>query len=421
MNVLMPQLGETVTEGTISRWFKVVGDKISAGEALLEIETDKTSMEVESIESGVVAEICAQMCAVVPVGNVIAVIAAVDAPTREFELSKPTGADGNVGEVEDLYGAVVTPLKNFGQVRTENGLRITPLARRVAERDGVDIQALARDLAERGVTKIYRDDVCSADQISSSTSIPTSASISATSSGSERIKLNRMRRSTGAHLAQSWSEVPHVFQAVDVEMDKVERVRKQMNVHASVTGGVRLTYLAFVSRAVCLAVRSFPLINAHMDGDALIVHHGVHLGVAVDLDYQGLVVPVIRNADGLNVMGLAREIESAVERARRGALIEDDLSGGTYTISNSGSFGTLFTVPIINRPQVAILSTDGIRKRPVVVEADEGDSIAIRPVGIIGQSFDHRAFDGAYSAAYLRELKQILETRDWSAEIDAHT
>jgi len=158
-----------------------------------------------------------------------------------------------------------------------------------------------------------------------------------------------------------------------------------------------------------------------MDGDALIVHHGVHLGVAVDLDYQGLVVPVIRNADGLNVMGLAREIESAVERARRGALIEDDLSGGTYTISNSGSFGTLFTVPIINRPQVAILSTDGIRKRPVVVEADEGDSIAIRPVGIIGQSFDHRAFDGAYSAAYLRELKQILETRDWSAEIDAHT
>jgi pyruvate/2-oxoglutarate dehydrogenase complex dihydrolipoamide acyltransferase (E2) component len=212
--------------------------------------------------------------------------------------------------------------------------------------------------------------------------------------------------------------VPHVYQAVEAGFHKVDKARRALNAGAS-AGGPRLTYLAFIARAVCLAIRSFPRVNAHMDGERLIVHRFVHLGIAVDLDHQGLVVPVIRHAEGLNVVGLARAIAEASERARAGKLGEDDLAGGTYTISNSGSFGTLITAPIINQPQVAILSSDGVARRPVVVEDEDGEHIAIRPVGIVGQSFDHRAFDGAYSAAYLGELKRILETRDWLAEASA--
>jgi pyruvate/2-oxoglutarate dehydrogenase complex dihydrolipoamide acyltransferase (E2) component len=167
---------------------------------------------------------------------------------------------------------------------------------------------------------------------------------------------------------------------------------------------------------VCLAIAEFPRINASVDGDGLVLHPAVNLAIAVDLNFAGLVAPVIRNAASLNVAELAHRFNDVAQRARRNALSADDLSGGTYTISNPGPFGTLFTAPIINQPQVAILSTDAVVKRPVVIEAADGDMIAIRPVGVLAQSFDHRAFDGAYSAAFLAKLKTILEQRDWSLE-----
>jgi 2-oxoglutarate dehydrogenase E2 component (dihydrolipoamide succinyltransferase) len=195
---------------------------------------------------------------------------------------------------------------------------------------------------------------------------------------------------------------------VEVDFSAVEAAR----------AGTSLTYLPFIARAVCRAIAEFPNINASVDGDALVVHRAINLGIAVDLDFSALVVPVIRDAGQKSVADLAGAIRELAGKARGDGLIPDDMTGGTYTITNNGSFGTLITAPIINQPEVAVLSSDGITRRPVVVTgADGGEEIAIRPIGILAQSFDHRAFGGAYSGAYLNRLKQIIETTDWTAEL----
>jgi 2-oxoglutarate dehydrogenase E2 component (dihydrolipoamide succinyltransferase) len=231
--------------------------------------------------------------------------------------------------------------------------------------------------------------------------------------GERRIALNNIRRRSAAAMAQAWQAVPHVLQAVEADYARIEQARRAKGAEWQVREGFELTYLPFLAWAVCQALARYEQLNARIDGDGLIVSRRVQLGIAVDLNHDGLVVPVIRDAQDRNVAGFAREIRRLALGARSNKLKPDDFGQPTYTISNSGVFGTLITAPIVNPPQVAILSTDGVRKRPVVVEAPEGDSIAIRPVGVLAQSFDHRAVDGAYSAAFLKELKRIVETRAW--------
>jgi 2-oxoglutarate dehydrogenase E2 component (dihydrolipoamide succinyltransferase) len=198
----------------------------------------------------------------------------------------------------------------------------------------------------------------------------------------------------------------------------VDKVRSGERERFREAEGFSLTYLPFVTRAVVDAIEEFPNVNSSVGEDSLIVHHDVNIGIAVDLDFEGLLVPVIHQADGKRLRVLAREISSLAARARAKRLTMDDIAGGTFTITNAGPFGTLITVPVINQPQVGILSTDGVRKKPVVVELPDGsDSIAIHPMGNLVLSWDHRAFDGAYAAAFLRAVKQVVETRDWSGEL----
>jgi pyruvate dehydrogenase E2 component (dihydrolipoamide acetyltransferase) len=218
-------------------------------------------------------------------------------------------------------------------------------------------------------------------------------------------------------MTEAWRTIPHVFQAVEVDFSAVERARLRARQRFAERTGASLTYLPFVARAVCLAIAEFPRVNAAFEKDRLVLRRDINLGIAVDLAHEGLVVPIIAHADEMTAGGLAKAIARQVERARTQKLLPGDVEGGTYTITNNGSFGTLFTAPIINMPQVAILSFDAVRKRPVVVETAEGDAIAARPTAIVGQSFDHRAFDGAYSAAFLKRLKSILEARDWVSEL----
>jgi pyruvate/2-oxoglutarate dehydrogenase complex dihydrolipoamide acyltransferase (E2) component len=206
-------------------------------------------------------------------------------------------------------------------------------------------------------------------------------------------------------------------QAMEIDFAAVEAVRSARKADFQAKNGVALTYLPFIARAVTMAIPHFPRVNARVEGQGLALSPAIHLGFAVDLSHEGLVVPVVRDAGDLTAAGIARALGRLTEKARAGKLTPDDYSGGTYSITNNGSFGTLFTAPIINPPQVAILSTDAIRKRPVVVESAGGDAIAIHPVGTIAQSFDHRAFDGAYSAAFLSKVKSFIETHDWAAEI----
>jgi pyruvate dehydrogenase E2 component (dihydrolipoamide acetyltransferase) len=224
----------------------------------------------------------------------------------------------------------------------------------------------------------------------------------------EVVALNRVQRLTGEHMLRSLRVAPHAFIAMEVDFERVERVRR----------GTKLTYLPFVARAVIDAISGFPHVNASVGDGELVVHHGVQLGVAVDLDHQGLIVPVVRDADTKRLTALAAELADLAARARARRLSPDDVAGGTFTITNPGPYGTTLSAPIIHQPQVAILATDGVRRRPVVVELDDGtETIAVHAVGMLGLSFDHRAVDGAYASAFLARVREIIETRPWDVEL----
>jgi pyruvate dehydrogenase E2 component (dihydrolipoamide acetyltransferase) len=219
-------------------------------------------------------------------------------------------------------------------------------------------------------------------------------------------------------MVRSLATSAHVYASIEVDFEGVERARAAAKDGFKTSEGFSLTYLPFISRAVIDAIREFPEVNATFGENELIVHNYVNLGIAVDLDFKGLMVPVIHDADGKRLRALAREVSDLARRARSKQLGPDDIAGGTFTITNPGPFGTTMTLPIINQPQVAIVSTDGVKRRPVVIDLPDGsEGIAIHSVGNITITWDHRAFDGAYAAAFLRQVKEVLETRDWSAEL----
>lgn len=448
-DVLMPQLGETVAEGKILSWFKQEGDEVKEGDNLFEIETDKVTMEVQSTVAGRLGEIRVKSGEVAKVGAVVAVIGGAATPTARSEpapaepakpapASAPTVApawaqtasvngSGRAAPAKPLspFEEVSTPIESFGPAKGPSGIRVTPLARRLIAQNGLDTETIARTVAASGATKIGEKDVRAAlaaprSQPAAVQSSPAAAQATrpaapAPAPGSV-VTLNTIRRRTGERLAENWRTIPHVFQAIEVDFTQVEAVRSKRKEKFKSDFGLSLTYLPFIARATCLALRDFPQVNAQLDGGTLVLASEINLGIAVDLSHNGLVVPVVRNADDLTLPGLARAIGRQVDKARTGKLTADDFSGGTYSISNNGAFGTAFTAAIINAPQVAILSTDAIRLRAAVVETPQGAFVAPRLTGMVGQSFDHRAFDGAYSAAFLSRLKAVLEERDWGAE-----
>jgi pyruvate dehydrogenase E2 component (dihydrolipoamide acetyltransferase) len=232
------------------------------------------------------------------------------------------------------------------------------------------------------------------------------------------VPFDNIRRRTAEHMVRSKATSAHVYTSVRVDFERIERTRQAHQASWKAEEGFALTYLPFIARAFCDVVHEYPHVNASVEGETLIVHRDVNLGIAVDLDFHGLIAPVIRNADGKRLRLIAREIRDLATRAKSRQLGPDDVTGGTFTITNMGPFGTELTLPIINQPQVAILATDAIRKTPVVVEGPDGeDTIAVHHVGMLALTWDHRAFDGAYAASFLNELRMVLETRDWDAEL----
>ena len=409
----MPQLGETVTEGKIASWFKSVGDTVAAGDNLFEVETDKVTTEIQATETGVLAEIRIAAGETVPVGTVVAVLgrAGERAARSVPALPPPNGGAAPPMHALEPFAEVRTPTRSYGGVNGPLGLKVTPLARRLAAEAGHDLAAVAASVRARGGKRIAAADVRT--QRAATGPAPAIA----LRDGDTVEPLSRIRAQTAAHLAQAWHTIPHVFQAVEIDFSAIERARTAAKAGFASRHGVTLSYLPFIARAVCLAIAEFPRVNASFDGDRLVLHRDVHLGIAVDLKHEGLIVPVVAHADEMTAGGLAKAIARQVAKAREGKLGPADVAGGTYTITNNGSFGTLFTAPIINPPQVAILSMDAVRKRATVVATTDGDAIAARPIAVVGQSFDHRAFDGAYSAAFLNRLKAIAESRDWTGEL----
>ncbi|MDA0297514.1 MAG: dihydrolipoamide acetyltransferase family protein [Actinobacteria bacterium] len=444
-DITLPQLGETVTEGTITKWFKKVGDTVAADEPLFEVSTDKVDTEVPSPISGTLTEIRVAEGDTVPVGTVIAVVGVAGA------APVPTPAPAPVVAAPVVAAPVPTPAAApvvAAPVITSNKL-LSPVVRRLVAEHGIDVNAL---VGSGPGSRITREDVLDYIDRNGLKATPAAAPTSVVSApviaapapvapapvvhaptpapapvsrpavvSSEReqvIALTKIRKLTGSHMIMSKSTSPHAFSVVEADYANVDRTRAAIKESWKAGEGFSLTYLPFISRAIIDALREFPHLNASIDGDNLIVHSYVDLGVAVDLDYTGLLVPVVRNADGKRIRAIAREINDLASRARNRKLLPDEIQGGTFTISNNGSAGSVLTMPIINQPQVAIMSTDAIVRKPVVVTSSDGsESIAIHPVGNLSMSWDHRAFDGAYAGRFLARVKQILETQDWSAEL----
>jgi pyruvate/2-oxoglutarate dehydrogenase complex dihydrolipoamide acyltransferase (E2) component len=409
--IIMPQLGETVAEGKILEWFKAVGDEVKIGDRLFEVETDKVTVEVEATVAGKLTAINIGNGVTAKVGVTVAVIGGDAAAPAPKPAEKPVPASPQ--KSMNAFEEVATPIKHFGNALGPDGLRITPLARRLIAERGLDVNEIARVAAAKGLRKIEEKDV------SGFTAAPATAKPPAPvqSADGQVITLNTIRARTGEKLAENWRNIPHVFQAIDVDFTEIEIVRARHKERFKAESGYSLTYLPFIARTVCIALQAFPHVNARFDGKQLILSKDINLGIAVDLNHNGLVVPVVHAVQDYTLQGLAKAMNRQIDKARNGKMTAADMSGGTYSITNNGAFGTSFTTPIINAPQVAILSTDAIRKKPAVITTDLGDAIVPRLIGTVGQSFDHRAFDGAYAAAFLSKLKETLETKKWAGEL----
>ena len=519
-DITMPQLGETVTEGTITRWAKQVGDRVEEDEVLFEVSTDKVDSEVPSPAAGVLAEILVQEGETADVGARLAVIsdsvpeagesagpessedsAPAAAPEGEAEDSAPAGDDGadtsaradaaepSPDPAADVEAAEPESTERVASGSAPPGSKMPGEGPTVANGDGPAAGAavkggqagapsraqppaeggaaeeggagqgrvlspvVRRLLNEHGLApeevpatgaggRITRADVLAvvdsrsaggparpstavaatagpATTIEAGANGPVAESASApVSERDETVPFSNIRRRTAEHMRRSLDTSAHTLVVIEVDYDGVEKARLPARARFKEQEGVSLSYLPFVARAVVDAIHDFPFVNASMGEKGLIVHHYVNLGIAVDLSHEGLIVPVVHAADDKRLRALAREIADLAGRARSKKLGADDISGGTFTITNPGGYGTLLTAPIINQPQVAILSTDGVKPKPAAVALPGGGyGVAVHPVGNIAISFDHRAMDGAYASAFLARLREILETRDWSQEL----
>jgi 2-oxoglutarate dehydrogenase E2 component (dihydrolipoamide succinyltransferase) len=491
----MPQLGETVTEGTITKWFKSIGDEVDRDEPLFEVSTDKVDSEVPSPAQGVVTAILVEEGDTVDVGVKLAVISDAassngDAPASagappvaqgapEAATGAAAGDDPGADRatVGPAAGATVgadpppapvpgpapgaappPPTHHPSAPQPLNGsgdrLVLSPVVRKLMNEHGIDPAAVVGTGLDGRITRGDVEEVIASRgdgggsgpaAVPSIADSPAPGRPAPAPSGpapvsgvapvlrspgpapggptravarDEVIPFTNIRRRTAEHMVRSKATSAHTLMVKEVDYERVERLRRAHGDQFRAEEGFGLTYLPFAASAAVEALAEFPHLNASVGDDSLIVHHDVNLGIAVDLDNEGLIVPVVHNAEELNLRGMARRIRDLADRARNKRLSLDDISGGTFSITNAGPFGTLITGAIINQPQVAILSTDGVARKPVVVELPDGtESIAIHSVGLAAMTFDHRAVDGAYVARYLARLAQILNERDWAGEL----
>ena len=400
--VSMPQMGISVSEGTILEWRKSVGDPVESDETICDVTTDKVDVEIPCPATGVLARIVAEPGDTVPVGEPIAEI--------------DTGGGGSAApSVEPTNGAAAPQNGADAPAEGDRSGFISPVVRRMADEHNVDLSRVEghgiggrirkKDLVahletaeEKPSRPLHTESPYVPDKPAAPAAVPQDGL---------REPMSPMRKAIAEHMVRSVQTAAHCTTIVEVDFSGVAKRRAELK-PAFAEKGVPLTYLAFVARAVVESLEEFPAFNASVDGDDIVRHPDVNLGIAVSLD-AGLIVPVIPKAQRLSLEGIAAAIADIASRAREGKLAPDEVQGGTFTITNPGQFGAVLATPIINQPQVAILDLEAIVKRPVVLESDAGDSIAIRPMGFLPMSWDHRALDGAEAARFLGSIKARLE------------
>ncbi|MBS4730360.1 2-oxo acid dehydrogenase subunit E2 [Mycobacterium sp. SM1] len=426
--VTMPKLGETVTEGTVSRWLKSIGDPVAFDDPLLEVATDKVDSEVPSPYDGVLLDVLVAEGETVPVGTELARIGPAGAAAGGGAPATPPAtapAQPAAAPAEPVAQAPTTTLTASappGRAHPGNGGRslLSPVVRRLAADNNIDLTTVSGSGAGGRIT---REDVVAAiaarvgaPPVAPVTAAPvTPAPAAAAGDREEVVPLSRIRLLTAERMLQSRQISPHVWTSVEVDLERVEQVRRRHKEQFQKHEGASLTYLAFIARATVDALRAFPAVNSSLDmvGKTMTLHRYVNLAIAVDLNEQGLMAPVIKDADALNLRGLARAIRRVGDAAKAKKLTADDLSGSTFTITNPGPLGSYASAAIINQPNVAIMSTDAVARRPAVV----GDAIAIHHMCILGLSYDHRAFDGVTASRFLMYVRDALQDRDWETEL----
>jgi 2-oxoglutarate dehydrogenase E2 component (dihydrolipoamide succinyltransferase) len=406
-DVPMPQMGESITEGTITKWLKKVGDKVERDEPLFEISTDKVDAEIPSPVAGTLTEIKVAEGSTVGVNTVVAVIGGGAKGTT----ATPPPAPAHTVATNTPAGDVQTTASG-----TAERPRSSPLVRKIAKDNNVDLMQVAGSGSAGRITK---NDILShlekpSSRASSASTGPT-ATKAATPAPGELVPMSKMRSIIARRMVESKQTSPHVHTVFKVDMTRIVRLREREKAKYEQKNGVKLTYMPFITRAAIVTLRKHPIVNGSVEGEAIRYNKHINIGIAVALEW-GLIVPVIKQAEEKNFLGIARAIVDVADRARGKKLATDEISGGTFTLTNSGIFGEQFGTPIINQPQAAILGIGGLNKEAeVITDKDGSDSIAIRSIQRFTLGFDHRIVDGADAGRFMSDFKAYLE--NWSEDI----
>lgn len=422
----LPKMGESVAEATITNWLKKVGESIAADEAVLEIATDKVDSEVPSEVSGTLVEILFQVNDVVKVGQTIAVIetegGSVEAPKEDNVSIQNSVAVEKTIEIaqESVAPADFSATEKF----------FSPLVKNIAKAEGVSVADLESISGSGKDGRVTKEDILKfvedrKVQVPSQTSQPTTQNVQpatqkaqpiSVNGGDEIVEMDRMRKLISGYMVASVQTSAHVQSFIEVDVTNIVKWRDKVKTAFEKREGEKLTYTPIFMEAVAKALKDFPGMNISVDGDYIIKRKNINLGMAAALPNGNLIVPVIKNADQLNLVGMAKAVNDLGNRAKLGKLKPDDTQGGTYTVTNVGTFGSVFGTPIINQPQVGILALGAIRKVPAVIETPEGDFIGIRQKMFLSHSYDHRVVDGALGGSFVKRVAEYLEAFDANRE-----
>ena len=421
-------MGESVAEATITAWLKEVGDTIELDEAIVEIATDKVDSEVPSEVEGTLVEILFEKDAVVEVGQTIAVI---ETDGGDFVATEPVPkvevAPQEVDQVEKTVEAAIEITNTPISKNSDSGKFFSPLVRKIAETEGVSMQELEKLAGSGKDGRVTKNDILSyvenrtaapiveqpkvtqAKPVAKEVAKPAPVSVNG---GDEIIEMTRMGKLVSKHMVDSVQTSAHVQSFIEIDVTNIVKWRGKVKDVFFAREGEKLTFTPILMHAVATTIKKYPMINIAVQGDSIIKKKNINLGMAAALPDGNLIVPVIKNADQLNLVGMTKQVNDLANRARNNQLKPDEIQGGTYTVTNVGSFGSVMGTPIINQPQVAILALGAIRKVPAVIETSEGDFIGIRQKMFVSHSYDHRVVNGALGGMFIKTLKETLEAWD---------
>ena len=443
IDILLPKMGESVAEATITKLVVGAGAGVEADEPIVEIATDKVDSEVPAPEDGTLVEWCVAEGDVVQVGAVIArydvggdAADAASAPAAAAAPSTPVApvAAAEPAPAPEVVAAAMAPLDNAPSRKGPSGRFYSPLVRSIAQKEGIGMTELEQVQGTGSEGRVTKKDILgyiaqrgqvapaaaplAPAPVKAPTPAPAPAAAVSVDGAHDIVEMDRMRKMIADHMVRSVQTSPHVTSFVEADVTNLVLWRNANKEGFQEKYGEKLTFTPLIAEAIVKAILDFPGVNASVDGDKILIHKAIHLGMAAALPSGNLIVPVIRHADQYNLQGLTRQVNDLASRARAGKLTPDDIAGGTYTMSNVGTFGNVMGTPIINQPQVGILALGAIRKRPAVLETEHGDVIAVRHMMFLSHSYDHRVVDGMLGGSFVRRVADYLEDFDLNRPVE---